>query len=64
MMGETEVNIFSFNEPDLTVQIFLYLNLEDLLAVELTCKDWRELGKRLFQMSSFNRTLHCTLLLQ
>ena len=32
------------SEPDLLVQIFLYLDLADLTSIEDVCTEWRDLG--------------------
>ena len=32
------------SEPDLLVQIFLYLELADLTSIEDVCTEWRDLG--------------------
>ena len=35
------------SEPDLLVQIFLYLDLADLTSIEDVCTEWRDLGNLL-----------------
>ena len=32
------------SEPDLLVQIFLYLELADLTSIEDVCTEWRDIG--------------------
>ena len=32
------------SEPDLLVQIFLYLDLADLTSIEDVCTEWRDIG--------------------